>query len=120
MDSNTDRTEPRTHPRYHDDDSSINSAIQEILPENIPNTIITKAPEERFRLGYWSVIALVVNRVIGLSSNSTSHVKLIGYYRHWYLQFSIDGYARNEQCGHHTSFLARRGCIYNCWCSFEY
>ncbi|KAH8594199.1 high affinity methionine permease [Bisporella sp. PMI_857] len=56
----------RTDPRYHDDDdSSANSAILEILPENIPNTIITRAPEERFRLGYWSVIALVVNRVIG-------------------------------------------------------
>jgi hypothetical protein len=48
-----------------DDDSSINDAIFEILPENIPNTIITKAPEERFRLGTWTVIALVVNRMIG-------------------------------------------------------
>ena len=48
-----------------DDDSSINTAIFEILPENIPNSIITKAPEERFRLGYWSVIGLIVNRVIG-------------------------------------------------------
>jgi len=57
-----------TDPRFQDDDSSINSAILDILPENIPNTIITKAPEERFRLGYWSVIALVVNRVIGLNT----------------------------------------------------
>lgn len=48
-----------------DDDSSINDAVFEILPENIPNTIITKAPEERFRLGTWTVIGLVVNRVIG-------------------------------------------------------
>lgn len=70
MDSNTDHgTDVRTDPRYYDDGSSINSAIQEILPENIENTIITKAPEERFRLGYWSVIALVVNRVIGLFLN---------------------------------------------------
>lgn len=45
--------------------SSIDDAIFEILPENIPNTIITKAPEERFRLGLWTVIALVVNRTIG-------------------------------------------------------
>jgi len=76
MDSNTDHgTDPRTDPYYDDDDSSINSAIQEILPENIENTIITKAPEERFRLGYWSVIALVVNRVIGLSSHSATYVK---------------------------------------------
>ena len=56
---------PRTDPRFQDDQSSINAAVFEILPENIPNTIITKAPEERFRLGYWSVIGLVVNRVIG-------------------------------------------------------
>jgi hypothetical protein len=48
-----------------DDDSSINDAIFEILPENIPNTIITKAPEERFRLGTWTVIGLVINRMIG-------------------------------------------------------
>jgi hypothetical protein len=68
-------TEPRTDPRYPDEDSSFNSAILDILPENIPNTIITKAPEERFRLGYWSVIALVVNRVIGLNTpyNSINH-----------------------------------------------
>jgi hypothetical protein len=66
MVSTTQTTDPRSDPRYPgDDDSSFNSAILDILPENIPNTIITKAPEERFRLGYWSVIALVVNRVIG-------------------------------------------------------
>ena len=59
---------PRTDPRFQDDHSSINAAVFEILPENIPNTIITKAPEERFRLGYWSVIGLVVNRVIGRNS----------------------------------------------------
>ena len=61
-------TEPSADARFQDDYSSVNSAINEILPENIPNTIITKAPEERFRLGYWSVIALIVNRVIGLYS----------------------------------------------------
>lgn len=62
-------TESRTEEVFRDYESSINSAIFEILPENIPNTIITKTPEERFRLGYWSVIALVVNRVIGKSFN---------------------------------------------------
>lgn len=51
---------------FHDDDRSLNSALFDILPENIPNSIITKAPEERFRLGYWSVVGLIVNRVIGL------------------------------------------------------
>jgi hypothetical protein len=48
-----------------DDASSTNDAIFEILPENIPNTIITKAPEERFRLGTWTVMGLVINRMIG-------------------------------------------------------
>ena len=62
-------TEPRTDPRCQDDDSSINSAVFDILPENISNTIITKAPEERFRLGDWSVIGLVVNRVIGFCAS---------------------------------------------------
>lgn len=62
------KTDPRTDPRFQDDGSSTNSPFDEISPENIPNTIITKAPEERFRLGYWSVIALVVNRTIGLNS----------------------------------------------------
>jgi len=66
MASSTEQgTQSRIDRHFQDDDSSINSAFFEILPENIPNTIITKAPEERFRLGYWSVIALVVNRVIG-------------------------------------------------------
>jgi hypothetical protein len=66
---NEPRTEPRTDPRFQDDgSSSIDSAIEDILPPNIPNTIITNAPEERFRLGYWSVIALVVNRTIGFNS----------------------------------------------------
>lgn len=32
-----------------------------------PNTIVTKAPEKRFRLGYWSVMGLVINRMIGTS-----------------------------------------------------
>jgi len=54
------------------DASSVNSALAEIFPENIENTFITKAPEERFRLGYWSVIGLVVNRVIGMGSSPKS------------------------------------------------
>jgi hypothetical protein len=49
---------------FHDDDSS--TGPPELSPDNISDGILTKAPEERFRLGYWSVIALVVNRVIGL------------------------------------------------------
>jgi hypothetical protein len=53
-------------PQYHDGHSSVDSALSVILPENTSNTIITKAPEERFRLGKWHVVALVVNRVIGM------------------------------------------------------
>jgi hypothetical protein len=68
MASRTTGSQSRTNvPTFTaDDDSSINHAVFEILPENIPNTIITKAPEERFKLGTWTVIGLVVNRVIGL------------------------------------------------------
>jgi len=68
MATSTDQaTDPRSNPIFHDgDDASFNFELLEILPENIPNTIITKAPKEKFRLGYWSVIALVVNRVIGM------------------------------------------------------
>ena len=62
-------TELRTETRFQDDASSINSALAEIFPENIENTFITKAPEGRFRLGYWSVIGLVVNRMIGIGSS---------------------------------------------------
>ena len=66
MASTTDQmTDPRTDSRFQDNDSSINSDVFDIRPENIPNSIITNAPEERFRLGTWTVIGLIVNRVIG-------------------------------------------------------
>lgn len=58
----------RSYATSHDDvdnASSFDDAIRDILPENIPNTIYTRSPEERFRLGTWSVIGLVINRVIG-------------------------------------------------------
>jgi hypothetical protein len=32
---------------------------------NDPNAIINEAPDERFKLGYGSVMGLVVNRMIG-------------------------------------------------------
>tara|TARA_R110002060_G_scaffold50205_2_gene61040 strand:+ start:1906 stop:2166 length:261 start_codon:yes stop_codon:yes gene_type:complete len=76
-------TESRTEEVFRDEASSINSAIFEILPENIPNTIITKTPEERFRLGYWSVIALVVNRVIGKTYKSPLLSSVIDCCRNW-------------------------------------
>jgi hypothetical protein len=60
----TEVTESRTRAATADDTSSLDQ-FSVILPENIQNAIITKAPEERFRLGTWSVIGLVVNRVIG-------------------------------------------------------
>jgi hypothetical protein len=67
MHPSADQVTETTGEHFQDDDSSIHSGYEDILPENIPNTIITKAPEERFRLGIWSVIALVVNRVIGIA-----------------------------------------------------
>lgn len=57
------------HHAIDDDIHSVSSSsdvIQEIWPENIPNTIYTQSPEGRFRMGIWSVIGLVVNRVIGM------------------------------------------------------
>jgi len=59
-------TESRSPAATTDDASSFDS-VGIIRPENVRNAIITKAPEERFRLGTWSVIGLVVNRVIGTS-----------------------------------------------------
>jgi hypothetical protein len=48
-----------------DNASSFDDAIRDILPENTPNTIYTRSPEERFKLGTWSVIGLVINRMVG-------------------------------------------------------
>jgi hypothetical protein len=66
--TNDEVDELRTDPRFQDDGSSIDTQLAVIELRNIKNVIITNAPEERFRLGYWSVIALVVNRTIGLNS----------------------------------------------------
>ncbi len=59
-------TNPVVDSQYDDGHSTVDSAFSVILPENTSNRIITKAPEERFRLGKWDVVALVVNRVIGM------------------------------------------------------
>jgi hypothetical protein len=71
-------TDLGSDPQNRDDHSSADSAIGVILPENTKNAIITKAPEERFRLGYWDVIALVVNRVIGLCLYPSLNLRLMG------------------------------------------
>jgi len=159
-------TDPGTDSQHHDDHSSVyvDSEIDVIRLENTANKIITKAPEERFRLGKWDVIALVVNRVIGrcchgkyspcqgvrdpLSvliyrgflpinlqltrasktaiplrdrcSHSSLNLKLMDTHRNWYLQFSIDDYARDAKRRNYTSVLACRRYIYGCWCSFKY
>lgn len=48
------------------DDMSIDSDRQDIYAENDnPNQIVTHAPKERFRLGYFDVTCLVLNRMIG-------------------------------------------------------
>jgi len=51
---------PRSHSSNTDRDST-----GLFNPEDDPNAIVTSAPESRFKLGYWSVMALVVNRMIG-------------------------------------------------------
>lgn len=47
------------------DDASMSS--DELDPTNNPNEIVTEAPQERFRLGYFDVMCLVMNRMIGKS-----------------------------------------------------
>lgn len=51
----------------HDSDSEHDSAEFDNYVPDDPNTIITVAPEQRFRLGYLSVMGLIVNRMIGMS-----------------------------------------------------
>jgi hypothetical protein len=54
-----------THDDF-DNASSINhDPTGEIIPHHTENTIYTKSPEGRFTLGTWSVIGLIVNRVVG-------------------------------------------------------
>jgi hypothetical protein len=105
--------EPRTDPRFQDDSSSTNYEIDELSTRNIKNVIITNAPEERFRLGYWSVIALVVNRTIGLNSTGDIWQKLTKYCRNWHIQFAVDNYTGNEKRRYNPSFLACRRSVYN-------
>lgn len=45
--------------------ASVNSSEDDPFEGLDPNAIITDAPESRFRLGTWSVMALVFNRMIG-------------------------------------------------------
>ena len=44
----------------------MDSDIEEIMgdPDN-PNEIVTFAPKEAFKLGYFDVVCLVLNRMIG-------------------------------------------------------
>lgn len=92
-----------------DDVSSIDDAVFDIRPENIPNTIITKAPAKQFRLGTWTVIGLVVNRMIGekTSYGGCCYTALMGH-RYWHLQFPFDCYKRHRKC-------RRRPALLVCW-----
>jgi len=83
-------TDPQTYSRSINVDSDAESAIDEIRPEYIRNTIVSKAPEARFRLGTWSVIALVVNRVIGLAFSSYLFLDRTKFHRYWHLQLALD------------------------------
>lgn len=49
-------------------DSDIRRLDDEEFEGDNPNKIVTHAPKERFRLGYFDVICLIVNRMIGKSS----------------------------------------------------
>jgi hypothetical protein len=100
-----------------DDVSSINDAVFEILPENIPNTIITKAPEERFKLGTFTVICLVVNRVIGMDHIIPSIDNINSFTRNWYFQFSINCHQRNTKCWCYIIILVCWLSIRNMWSS---
>ncbi|KAI9781264.1 MAG: hypothetical protein M1839_006056 [Geoglossum umbratile] len=53
------------NPFPHDPDNDSNSSPPSLFRDDNPNTVITHAPERRFKLGYWSVMGLVVNRMIG-------------------------------------------------------
>lgn len=54
------------------DARSIDSDRQNVFDDNDnPGRIVTRAPRERFRLGYFDVMCLVVNFMIGTSSRDT-------------------------------------------------
>lgn len=67
-------SDAEANPRAESDsDSDIQALFED--NEHDPNTIVTSAPETRFRLGYWSVMGLVINRMIGTGIfNTTSTV----------------------------------------------
>lgn len=50
-------------PYVNPDDHGDRDHLEE---EEEDNRILTRAPEERFRLGYLDVMCLVINRMIGL------------------------------------------------------
>ena len=57
------------HPNPHGEEEPYDSdrrSIYETHNDN-PNEIVTYAPQERFRLGYFDVMCLVLNRMIGES-----------------------------------------------------
>lgn len=56
----------RERPQDYNAAQSIDSDRQDIYAANDnPQQILTFAPKERFRLGYFDVMCLVFNRVIG-------------------------------------------------------
>jgi hypothetical protein len=50
----------------------------EIRFRDVSNTIISSAPKERFRLGYFSVMCLVINRMIGTGIFNTPSTSMRG------------------------------------------
>jgi hypothetical protein len=41
-----------------------------------PNAILTEAPRDRFKLGYYSVMALLINRMIGMDDTLGERILL--------------------------------------------
>jgi hypothetical protein len=52
-------------PHYVSGASCVDDEIREIPPDNFSNAFYTTSPKGRFKLGTWSVIGLVINRMVG-------------------------------------------------------
>jgi hypothetical protein len=66
--------------------SIADSDINDLYENEREDQLVTSAPKERFRLGYWEVMALVINRMIGMENSSSVDifrpfsVHIISYY----------------------------------------
>ena len=62
------RQTPQPGPPFHQSEPAFKSDLLDELNRTVNhNAIVTDAPKERFRLGYFDVACLVINRIIGKS-----------------------------------------------------